>query len=344
MDIKHAFDKIFQRTTKKDQIHEAVLLVENRRGDFSYIHEYGKKDIDTPLLMASITKLFTTSCILRLREQGKLSLEDKVSKYFQEETLHKLHLYKKKDYSNKLTLSHLLFQTSGLPDVFEEGSHHTKKQALHKDLQFNFNEMITMTKNLKPHFAPHKGNRAHYADVNFDMLGEIIEKVTHSTLADVYKQFIFDPLGLKNTYLPKNNDDFIPSFYYKDTSLYRPKFIRSCRASGGGISTARELMVFIKAFFKGKLFNKNVFHQLKVMNKLQISMFPIQYSAGYMRVPLSGLSTLFIGKGELLGHSGSSGSFAFYFPSKDLFFVGDVNQIANPALPIRLAMQLAMKS
>ena len=49
-----------------------------------------------------------------------------------------------------------------------------------------------------------------------------------------------------------------------------------------------------------------------------------------------------MGKGELIGHSGHSGSFAFYYPHKDLFFVGDVNQLANPGLPIQLVMKLAM--
>jgi hypothetical protein len=44
----------------------------------------------------------------------------------------------------------------------------------------------------------------------------------------------------------------------------------------------------------------------------------------------------------LIGHSGSTGSFAFYYPYKDLFFVGDVNQMSNPALPIRLVIKLAM--
>lgn len=61
-----------------------------------------------------------------------------------------------------------------------------------------------------------------------------------------------------------------------------------------------------------------------------------------MQIPLDGITTLFMGKGELLGHSGSTGSFAFYYPDKDLFIVGDLNQMDNPALQIRLAMQLAM--
>ncbi|MGM8365510.1 serine hydrolase domain-containing protein [Virgibacillus sp. W0181] len=335
-------DKVFERTTNKSQIHEAVLLVENMEGDFSYSKGYGGKDVDSPILMASITKLFTSTCIFILKERGKLSLDDEVTKYFKEETLGNLHIYKNQDHSTKLTLSHLLRQTSGLPDIFEEGSNNAKKRAIHQDMEYDFDEMITMTKGLKPHFAPDRGKRAHYADINFDMLGRIVETVANSTLDDVYKQLIFDPLKLTNTYLPKSDHDFVPKVYYKDSSFYRPKYVRSSRASGGGISTARELMIFIKAFFSGTLFNKAVFHEQNVMNKLQASMFPIHYGAGYMRIPLNGIGTFFMGRGELVGHSGSSGSFAFYYPLKDLFFVGDVNQMANPALPVRLVMQLAL--
>jgi hypothetical protein len=62
-----------------------------------------------------------------------------------------------------------------------------------------------------------------------------------------------------------------------------------------------------------------------------------------MQIPLNVLQTLFTGKGELLGHSGSTGSFAFYYPVKDLYFTGDMSQIAKPSAPIRLVMQLAMQ-
>ncbi|PIC62985.1 hypothetical protein CSV79_14270 [Sporosarcina sp. P13] len=339
---KQKFKKVFEKITKNKQVYESVLLIENFSGDFSYHLGYGGKTIDTPILMASITKLFTSTCILMLREQGKLSLDDKIAKYFDEETLRSLHIYKGQEYSMDLTLSHLLFHTSGLPDAIEEGSNKAKKRAIYKDRQICIDETIMKTKQLKPHFAPGIGKRAHYANINFDILGKIIEIVTDSTLEDVYKQFIFDPLGLKNTYLPINEGDYVPNVYYKDTSFYLPKTVRSIPASGGCISTARELMIFIKAFLGGRLCNKTVFHELEINNKLQASMFPIQYGAGYMKISLGGLVTLFMGKGELLGHSGSTGSFAFYYPESDLFFVGDVNQMAQPALPVRLAMRLAM--
>lgn len=71
--------------------------------------------------MASITKLFTTTCILILLEQGKLSLNNKISEYFDENIIKGIHIYNGKDYSFELTISDLLFQTSGLPDVYLEG-------------------------------------------------------------------------------------------------------------------------------------------------------------------------------------------------------------------------------
>jgi CubicO group peptidase (beta-lactamase class C family) len=335
-------EKIFNKTTSSKQIHEAVLFVENTNGDFSYSKEYGGKGMDSPLLMASITKLFTTTCILALQEKGELSLDDRLTKYFDHTALSGIHVYGSQEYSFDLTLSDLLFQISGLPDVFEEGKDSAKNRAIEEDYCTTFIEQVEVVKKLKPHFVPRTKQKAYYADINFDMLGEVIEKVTLTTLAEAYKRFIFEPLALESTYLPEHENDFVPNIYYMDKSIYRPKVIRSSRASGGCITTARELMIFIKAFFGGKLFNKDLFEKLPAANKLQASMGPIYYGSGYMRIPLDGWITLFMGKGEMIGHSGSSGSFAFYYPVKDLFIVGDFNQLGNAALPIRLSMKLAM--
>ncbi len=241
-------EKVFNNVTAAKPIHEAVLFVENTDGSFSYNNGYGGKDIESPLLMASITKLFTTTCIMVLNEQGQLSLDDKVTKYFDDAMLKGIHVYRGKEYSFDLTISDLLFQISGLPDVFEEGKDSAKKRAITEDFYTTFDEMVALVKQLKPHFIPRTERRAYYADINFDMLGEIIEKVTNSSLADAYKQFIFKPLALENTYLPVTENDYVPNIYYQNKALHRPKVIRSSRASGGCITTARELMIFIKAF------------------------------------------------------------------------------------------------
>src|SRR5690625_4935195 len=86
--------KIFNRVTKSKQIHECVLLVENTSGDFSYSKGFGNKHIDTPFIIASITKLFTTACILILQEQGKLLLDYVIRNYVDRETRIGQHIYK----------------------------------------------------------------------------------------------------------------------------------------------------------------------------------------------------------------------------------------------------------
>lgn len=339
---KQKLTKLFDNFTRSKQIHEAVLFVENTVGNFSFAKTYGNRKIGSPLLMASITKMFTSTCVIKLLEQRKLLLADKISKYLDPSLLKGLHVYKNKDYSSQLTISDLLFQTSGLPDIYEEGKDCLKKRLIKEDFSYSFDEEVDLSKKLKSHFIPHSQSKAYYADINYDLLGKIIEKITDSTLAEVYQRFIFSPLKLKYTYLAEIGQKNLPYLYYKNQILKRPMMISSSRASGGGITTALELMEFLKAFFGGKLFNREVFPHLSVYSKMQSSMGPIRYGGGFMQIPLTGLLTLFMGKGEILGHCGSTGSFAFYYPYRDLFFVGDVNQMVNASLPIRLSMQIAM--
>lgn len=334
-------EKIFDNITNSHLVHEAILFIQNTNGDFSYSKGYGKKELNSPLLMASITKLFTATCIFILREHGKISFDDKLTKYFTGSILKGLHIHKGVEYSSEVTIYDLIFQTSGLPDVYEETSNNLRNRLINQDAYIGFEELIACSKELKTQFAPQIRKKAHYADVNFDILGEIIEKITELPLEQVYKDFIFNPLGLSHTYLPISENDFVPNIYYKDKSIYRPKFIMCSRASGGCISTACELMLFLKAFFCGRLFEENVL-SISIYRNMQMTMSPMRYGCGHMQIPLNGVATLFQGKGSLVGHSGSTGSFAFYYPMKDLFFVGDVNQMANPAIPVRFLIQLAM--
>ena len=338
MNNRGIIEKKFNQLTCSKQIHEAVLLVENSSGDFSVNFGYGGKTIDSPLQTASIGKLFTTACVLMLQEQRKLSLDDLVADYFDKTMINGLHKYKNVDYSHKLTLSDLLFQTSGLPDYEEEGR--IIERAIKEDFAISTAELIEITKTLKPRFAP-LGRKAFYSDLNFQLLGEVVEKITQRPLEEVFRNYLFEPSGLAKTYMPVN-DDFVPDIYYKNQSIHRPKLLMSLRGGGNTVTTARELMVLLKAFFNGRFFAQNLFEKLSNYRKLQITMGPLYYGGGYMQIPLHSLFTLYMGKGELTGNSGSTGSFAFYYPHKDLYFVGDVNQMANPALPIRFLIKLAM--
>lgn len=337
------FDRIFDKAAASKMIHEAVCLIENTSGDFSWIKGFGGKHENSPLLMASITKLFTTSCILALETDSKLSLDDKAVKYIHDEKFNNIHTYKGVNYTPELSIKDLLTQKSGLPDWYLNGNESFFKKVIKEDFSYDINDTLESSSRIKPVFPPNFRNKAYYTDMNFDILGIIIENITGLDLQNAYEKYIFSPLNLSKTYVARNDGDFVPAIYYKENKMQRDRFIKSCGASGGAVTTARELMTFLKAFWSQKFFDRNLLESKDTYghSNLQISFFPIKYGLGYMKIDAG---YPFTKKVELFGHSGSTGSFAFHSPQKDLFFVGDVNQCANPALPVRLLMNLAISS
>ncbi len=330
-------NKMFEKVISSSKVQECLLFIESTNGSFNYCKEYNRT-IDTPMLMASVTKLFTTTCILSLIQEGRLTLEDKIGKHLDEDVVKGLHVYNNKEYSFDLTVSHLLFQTSGLPDFFLKGPNALFSKVKGYDLTYSFEDEMKWIKSMKPIFAPGTINKAYYSDGNFDLLGKIIEVINDSTLQQAYEKYIFEPFGFKYTYLATGHEEDVPHTYYKGKKMERPLFIGSSNASGGGVTTARELMIFIKAFYGGKLFDKKVLSQLTSSNPLQMSFYPIRYAGGYMNVQAS---YPFGKKYTLIGHSGSTGSFAFYCPEKELFFVGDVPLIDSP-VGIRMIMRAVL--
>lgn len=339
MSINTRLEKVFDKTVASKQVHECICYIESEAGDISWSKGYGGKEQESPFLVASITKLFTTTCIIKLLESSKLKLSDKLVKYLEPEMLEGIHVFRGTDSSAKLTVANLLFQTSGLPDWFLDGSNAYAKRMIQEDFSFNFDEVLQVTKKMKPKFPPDTPKKAYYTDINFDLLGKVIEEITTLSLKEVYENYIFKPLNLKNTYLAGEDSGELPTVYYQNNLLQRDNFIKSIGASGGGISNANELMIFIKAFWSGKLFDPALFKILAAHNRLQVSFYPISYAGGYMRME-AGYPLM--AKTELLGHSGSTGSFAFYAPKQGIYYVGDVSQFASPAIPIRFVMKLAL--
>lgn len=339
MDTKKV-EKYFSSFVKSPKVHEAILYIEDSIGDFSWSKEYGNKNLDSPMIAASITKLFTTTCILALFQEGKLDLENKISDYLDKDIINNLHIYKGKEYSLQLTINNLLHHSSGLPDFYLSGRDSLYKRVVKEDFSYSFQDALDWTKSLPAIFSPSTSNRAFYSDINFDLLGKIIEKITGLGYEEACRKYIFEKLSLKHTFIASKKSEEIPYCYFKNEIISRNKLISSCYASGGAITTASELMIFIKAFWTGKLFCKDLFNKISESKRLQLSYYPIRYAGGYMRIE-AGLP--FSRKSVLVGHSGSTGSFAFYCMDKDLFLVGDIPQMCDPSLAVRFLINTALK-
>lgn len=334
-------NNLFDTTTKSFMIHECTMHIENKEGTFIWSKEYGGRTLDSIMNMASITKLFTTTCVINLIQQGKLSLNDNLSKFFGEEILDGIHIYKGRDYSDGLTVRNLLFQNTGFPDVYAAEHNNLNRKMRHEDFHVSFEEYVRIARDNKKKFAPGTLGKAHYSDLNFEMLGKIIEKVEASSLHDAFKKYVFAPLGLQNTYLIESETDYCADMYYKNKSLHLPNLWSSLPGSGGCMSTSKETMRFLKAFFSGELFDKKIFEQLKKPATIQYAPPLGQYCGGFVRLNISGVASFYQLKGELIGHMGGSGTFAYYYPEKNLYLVGDVNQFSKPGLTFTLPLKIA---
>jgi hypothetical protein len=92
----------------------------------------------------------------------------------------------------------------------------------------------------------------------------------------------------------------------------------------------------VRAFFEGQIFDKALFERMLHWNTI---FFPLRYGYGLMNFKLPRFFSL-RPTPEFIGHSGSTGSFAFSCPAQSLYLAGTVNQIADPAKPFFLMTDL----
>jgi D-alanyl-D-alanine carboxypeptidase len=224
--LQHLLDE----TVDNKKVFGSVVCVSS--GSASWIGSAGNLTDQSQYFIASTTKLYITAIILKLRETGKLSLDDKISFYLPSHVMSGLHIYKGVDYSGEITIKHLLSNTSGLPDYFEqkgENGQSLKDELIFgKDQKWGFEDAISISKQMKPNFEPGKKTKAHYSDTNFQLLGKIIETVTGTTISQALSKYVFKPLGLEKTYLYQDSTDTLPeTMYYKKEPMSIPMAMSS---------------------------------------------------------------------------------------------------------------------
>jgi CubicO group peptidase (beta-lactamase class C family) len=177
-------DSVMQNAISRELIAGGVILVGDRHKDL-LLKAYGRKDppteaepvCDTALFdLASLTKVVaTTPAIMRLVEEGKLSLVDPVARWFPELV---------GSGKDGLLVMHLLTHTSGLDDILPSSSAPMQSVIRGAALQTLKGEV---------------GSRFHYADLNFILLGELVRRVSGKGLDQYANEYIYAPLGMKDT-------------------------------------------------------------------------------------------------------------------------------------------------
>jgi CubicO group peptidase (beta-lactamase class C family) len=298
---------------------------------------------DTQFFIASTTKLFTSALIFQLFDENKLDFDDYIHKYLDSQIINNLHTYKNKDYSREIKIKHLLSQSSGLSDYFEDKNTDTKTDSLLEDLTkgidniWTFEDAIILAKKMSHKFPP-SDNKAFYSDTNYQLLGKIIENILENSIENILYNKIIEKLNLQNTYLYVNEDDDRPiDIYFKKKKLHIPKAMSSFKADGGIVSTADEMIIFLRAFFENILFEFDIKNYAHKWNRV---MYPLEYGLGIMRFKLPWILSPKFKSMEFVGHSGLSGAYAFYNPDKNVYLTGTVNQINNPGQSFKLMLKI----
>jgi len=299
---------------------------------------YGDCAIDREFFIASTTKLHTSAIILRLVERGVLSLDDCAVDVLGAEPSARLHVMSGVDRTSEITVRHLMSHTSGIADYFQgqssDGSSLESAVRSGRDRPWTSSEAVDWAREIGAAFAPGTRRKALYSDTNYQLLGLVIERVTGATYRETLTREIIEPLGLTRTRLYVDPADTSPlPLRDGDHVLDIPRAMTSFGPDGGVVSTAADLMTFLRAFFEGGLFDPAVVDELGDYRRI---FFPLQYGVGIARFALPRL----VGGVELVGHSGLSGAFAFLAPASGTYVTGTVNNVAKPSRSFQLMLRL----
>ena len=224
------------------------------------VKKYGYADIETKrklketdlFRIASITKTFTATAIMKLVETGKMSLNDTLNKFFP-------------DYPNgkNITIYQLLSHTSGIPNWWEGGMPDNEP----KNFPMCENPHQYLQGMKKPSiFEP--GEFYSYSNTNYVLLGEIIKQISGETYEKFLEENIFSPSGMTQTemeYLDKPSKYWINGYAYDESEenpFVEPQSYHMPFSAGGLRSNSIELLKFINTLNSGKIINQRTLEKM----------------------------------------------------------------------------------
>lgn len=199
---------------------------------------------DNAFRVGSVTKQFTAAAIMKLQEEGKLSVNDKLAKY-----------YPDFPHAGEITLAQLLHHTSGVHNYTADASFGRSDAALTRTTEEWVDHFAHMAKTQD--FEP--GTKWNYSNTGYFLLGAIVEKVEHRPLAQVLHDRFFGPLGMTHTALDDERQIVLGRASGYDSEgpgkFTNAKLISMTVPAGAGSirSTATDLVRWTQALQGGKV-------------------------------------------------------------------------------------------
>src|SRR5919106_6512945 len=265
-----AVDELVHRLAARKRVPHAIVRVEHGDG-FRWTGAVGDARpggppirADMPFFIASVTKLYIATVVMKLHEGGQVRLSDPISTYLSGELTKGLHRLGGVDRTEEITVRHLLGHASGLPDYLEErprgGRSLLERVVEEGDTAWDIHDIVRIVRGLRPHFPPQplqEGRyRIRYSDTNYLLLIAVIEAVTGRRQHDAFEHLLFRPLHLRHTWLPGHSEPLAPTgdpaaIWYRDRPLHIPQAMSSFRDL---YSTLDDTIAFLRALVGGEMF------------------------------------------------------------------------------------------
>ena len=263
--VQHKLDSLLKRINKRHDFHGAVLVA--KKGRLIYENQIGYADFrkktklnsESVFQLASVSKQFTATAIMMLKERGQLKLTDTITKYFPK--------FPFKD----ITIKHLLNHTSGLPKYFWVAEHEWTKKTPPSNAEMMAFLESSSTASL--FFRP--GRNFDYSNTGYFVLASIIEKISNSRFSEFLEKNIFAPLQMHNSYAYSYKVDPIKKNQLIGYRLYRGwRHLRINGTVNDAIvgdkniySTHKDLLKWVNGLNNGSLISKNSLEQMYTRGK-----------------------------------------------------------------------------
>jgi D-alanyl-D-alanine carboxypeptidase len=330
-----------QIVRKHKKLNNVYLLVQSDACDLHLNLAGGRIDgrdahPDQPHYMASVGKLYTAAVVGVLHEKGKLSFDDPISRYLDDELMHRLHVWRGTDFSGEITIRHLLQQSSGLADVFWL----LMKEIMREPRPLTPREAILWGKDkLGPKARP--GVRHNYTDTNYYLLGLIVERVTGEPFHRALHRFIFDPLEMQHAYMQGYSEPSVPSAhpparYFLDgvdpTTL--EGFFQIDYAGGGVVATSAEHLSFLRALTGHHILTGETLGRM-LEDNLPMGFLHPGFRYGYSIWKVGTIPLLMPAKYNCWGCVGVTGAYLMYHPGTRTHIVLNFNDVSWRAKAMR---------
>ena len=271
------------------------------------------------LRVGSITKTFTATAVLQLAGTGALHLSDTVSRWVTTVP-----------HADSITIEHLLRHTSGLFNYTDSQAFFASVQSADKPRVWTPAELIEYATEDNHRFAP--GDGWAYSNTNYILLGMIIQEVAQQSLASVFQQGIFTPLEMKDSFLDGEEPTarrLVPGYsvHPKDSAQFidmsNAMHVSAAWAAGGIVSTAEDLLTFIRALFEKRLLRPASFSQMTDLIVAADPVYPMVngYGLGLVSMEVAGRAC-FGHVGNIPGYS----SLMAYWADGEAYLVVLMNQ------------------